>query len=159
MLYKRGVLRVYNKRVEQKTGNKKIVVYDGACPMCTVFAGAIEGSSEKQKFILHDMTKGELPGGLTKAAVEKEIHVIDDRGKVYAGAEGILSILETYPRLRFFVAVGRLPWIRHMLPYVYRFVAAHRHTLFAPRMLKFLRYVLMPLVFVIALGAVLFVVF
>ncbi len=100
--------------------------------MCTVFAGAVDGSSKKEQFFLKDIKNDVLPYGLTREAVEKEIHVVYADGKVYKGAEGILSILEEYPRLRFLAKVGRLPGIRKILPFVYRFVAKNRYFLFGP---------------------------
>lgn len=141
----------------KKDTNKKTVIYDGKCPMCIVFAGAIDSSTQKEKFALHDMTKGALPAGLTQAAVEKEIHVIDAGGKIYTGAEAILAILETYPRLRFFATLGRLHGIRGVLSCVYRFVAQHRHTLFVPQSRTFLRRILLISISLAALGTLYFV--
>ncbi len=122
---------------QEKPESKKIILYDGKCPMCTVLANGIATSPESEKFNLRDMMKGDLPLGLSKSDVEKEIHVIDEDGTIYKGAEGILAILEGYPRLRFLAVVGRLPGIRKLLPLMYHFVAKRRQTWFGPNARKF----------------------
>ena len=122
---------------QEKTESKKIILYDGKCPMCTVLADGIGTSPESGKFDLRDMTKRDLPLCLLKSDVEKEIHVIDEDGTIHKGAKGILAILEGYPRLRFLAVVGKLPGIRKLLPPMYHFVAKRRHTWFGPNARKF----------------------
>ena len=112
--------------------DKKTVLYDGKCPMCTVFVDTIDDSSRKEQFSLQDMASTALPPGVTREAVEKEIHVIGKDGKVYRGAEGILAILEEYPRLRFLARFGRYPVVRNMLPFMYMFIARRRYFFFGP---------------------------
>jgi predicted DCC family thiol-disulfide oxidoreductase YuxK len=110
---------------------KLTAYYDGKCPMCTAFMGAVARSEQKQAFDLRDM-HAELSMPFTKDAVEKEIHVVDASGQVHKGAAGIVKIIEQHPRLRLLARVGRLPFIEPLLPLGYRVVAANRRFLFGP---------------------------
>lgn len=110
---------------------RSAVYYDGSCPMCTIFINKVDESSKGEKFSMRDITKESLPQNFTRADVEKEIHVVAD-GKIYKNAEAILKILEKYPIWKFFVWIGRLPFVRQVLPIGYNFIAANRHFLFGP---------------------------
>jgi len=116
---------------DKKAKNKKIVLYDGLCTMCKGVADTIGNSSRGSVFATTDITNAKLPNHLTKEAVQREIHVIDN-GKVYKNIDAIFKILEEYPSLAPVVRVGGVPGIRQFLRLVYRFVAAHRHIMFGP---------------------------
>lgn len=106
---------------------KKIeVYYDGVCKMCTGAMDALGKSSQGSKFQHIDVTRGVLPPGQDMQAALRNMHVVDEAGRVYVGADGILRILEEYPRLRWLTRVGKLPGIRHLIYAAYRMVAAHR---------------------------------
>lgn len=111
----------------QKDDSRKTIYYDGSCEMCNNLIRRVDNSKQKDKFDLKDLTKDPLPQNITKAAAEKEIHVIDENGKVYKNAEAILKILEEYPKWKFLVAIGRLPMIKQILPIGYKLIARHRH--------------------------------
>lgn len=106
---------------------KKIeVYYDGVCKMCTGAMNAVENSSQGAKFERRDVTQGSLPPGQNLDAALYNMHVVDETGRVYVGADGILRIIEEYPRWRWIAAVGKLPGVKHLIYGVYRVVAAHR---------------------------------
>ncbi len=107
--------------------SKKTVLYDGSCPMCAAILEKIDRSPQGDRFDRVDITTDPIPSFLTKGEVEKEIHLIDEEGKLYRNAAAILKILEEYPRLRFLAKIGRLPIIKQTLPIGYDFVAANRH--------------------------------
>src|SRR5204863_8955570 len=67
-----------------------------------------------------------------KAAVAREMHLIDAEGRVYRGAAAILEILGRYPRWAFVAGIGRSPLVRPLLPLGYAIVAANRRFLFGP---------------------------
>lgn len=113
----------------QPNDSSHTVYYDGSCPMCRVLIGKIDDSSKGEKFLMRDITKESLPPEFAKTDIEKEIHIITD-GKIYKNSEAILKILEEYPAWKPFVLIGRLPFIRRILPFGYNFVAANRHFLF-----------------------------
>lgn len=119
---------------QNKKGDcRKTIYYDGSCAMCSSLIRRVDNSLQKDKFNPKDLTKDPLPQNITRAAAEKEIHVVDENGKIYKNAEAILKILEEYPRWKFLVKLGRLPIIKQLLPIGYKFIASHRHSLLKSR--------------------------
>jgi len=114
---------------DNKGDCRKTIYYDGSCRMCTAIIKKIGDSSQKEKFDPKDITTDPLPKNISKTAAMKEIHVVDENGKIYKNAEGILKILEEYPKWKFIVRLGRLPIIKQLLPIGYKFIASHRHSL------------------------------
>lgn len=115
----------------QNDDSRKTIYYDGSCEMCNNLIRRVGNSREKDKFDPKDLTKTAPPQNITREQLEKEIHVIDENGKVYKNAEGILEILEEYPKWKFLVAIGRLPIIKQLLRIGYRIIAKHRHSIFS----------------------------
>jgi len=112
--------------VSAKPVNRKIKTYcDGKCPMCSAIVDRVRHSARGEVFDLHDMHKEKsLP--FKKAAIEKQMHVVDQDGMTYKGAKAIFKITEQYPRLQLATAIARLPPIRLLAPIVYQVVAANR---------------------------------
>ena len=121
-----------NRQISQQNDCRKTIYYDGSCNMCNLIIKKVDNLSQKKVFDPKDITKDPLPQNITKSAAEKEIHVVDENGKVYKNAEAILQILEEYPRWKLLVKLGRLPIIKQLLPLGYKLIAAHRHSLFVP---------------------------
>jgi predicted DCC family thiol-disulfide oxidoreductase YuxK len=111
-------------------GKKVSIYYDGDCAMCTALMCKIDASGKRQSFSPKDITKDPLPQNLSHAEAMKEIHVVDNDGKMYKNAEAILKILEQYPRWRWLVWIGRLPIVKQILPIGYNVIAANRQWLF-----------------------------
>jgi predicted DCC family thiol-disulfide oxidoreductase YuxK len=99
--------------------------------MCTSLIGTVRASEKGHEFALCDM-HGEPDLPFDKAAVAREIHVVDRQGAVYRGAEAILKILGQYPRWSLVARVGLSPLVRPVLPLGYAVVAANRRFLFGP---------------------------
>jgi predicted DCC family thiol-disulfide oxidoreductase YuxK len=116
-----------NQTDDVTASGRKTVLYDGSCPMCAAILEKIDRSPQGERFDRVDIATDPLPSFLTKGEVEKEIHLIDEEGRLYKNAAAILKILEEYPRLRFLAKIGRLPIIKQTLPIGYSFVAANRH--------------------------------
>jgi predicted DCC family thiol-disulfide oxidoreductase YuxK len=107
------------------------VYYDGHCAMCTSLIGVVRASEKGHEFELCDMhADPAMP--FDKAAVAREIHVVDRQGAVYRGAAAILKILGEYPGWSLVAKVGRSPLVRPILPLGYAVVAANRRFLFGP---------------------------
>jgi predicted DCC family thiol-disulfide oxidoreductase YuxK len=87
---------------------------------------AVTQSSQGGKFQRIDVTKGKLPPEKDMAAALYNMHVIDAGGHVYAGADGILRIIEEYPRWCWVARVGKIWGFRHLAHGLYRVVASHR---------------------------------
>src|SRR5580704_869467 len=97
--------------------------------MCATLAHAVRCSARQDAFDLRDMHKQKsMP--FSTDAVEKEIHVVDQDGQIYRGAQAILKIASQYPRLRMLATIGRLPIVRPLLPVGYNIVARNRRFLF-----------------------------
>ena len=111
--------------------NKITVYYDGRCPMCSGIMDRVRASENSGAFDLRDMHKGpKMP--FSAAAVEREMHVVDQDGVVYKGAAAIFMITEQYPRLRTATRFARLPPIMVLAPPVYGLVAANRRFIVGP---------------------------
>src|SRR5207248_5996740 len=111
--------------------NKTKIYYNGQCAMCTAVMSRVRESGKRGEFQLCDMhADPALP--FDKAAVAREMHLIDAEGRVYRGAAAILEILGRYPRWAFVAGIGRSPLVRPLLPLGYAVVAANRRFLFGP---------------------------
>ena len=111
---------------------KKTIYYDGSCEMCNNLLKRVNSSDQKDKFDPKDLTKAPLPNSLKREDLEKEIHVVDEKGRVYKNAEAILKILEEYPKWNFLATIARLPIVKQILPFGYKIIAKHRHNIFGP---------------------------
>jgi predicted DCC family thiol-disulfide oxidoreductase YuxK len=113
-----------------KNSKPKIIFFDNSCPMCTVITEKISASGQSDKFELRPIVGGSLPSGVSSAAAEKEIHVVDADGKIYKGSEAMLKIAEEYPGGGFWAKAGNLPGIKQILAMGYALIAANRHFIF-----------------------------
>lgn len=107
---------------------KRIIYFDGHCPMCSAFVSTIE--AREQNVDCRDIHAQSLPESLTFKEVEKEIHVIDSNGVVYKNAAAILLLLEYFPVWKHFTWIGRLWGVRFLLTAGYNVVAKNRYLLF-----------------------------
>jgi predicted DCC family thiol-disulfide oxidoreductase YuxK/uncharacterized membrane protein YphA (DoxX/SURF4 family) len=118
--------------------------------MCATLADAVRCSARQDAFDLRDMHKQKsMP--FAKDAVEKEIHLIDQDGETYRGAQAILKIASQYPRLRVLAAIGQFPVIRPLLPIGYNVVARNRRFLFGAASRVFWLKAMIALVFCVGL--------
>ena len=113
---------------------KKIhIYYDGICNLC---AGAMEGisdSAQKSRFEMHDVTAGSLPPNVTYDAAMKNMHIQDEQGRVFEGAQAVLKIIEQYPAWRWLARLGQLPGFSLIAAGIYRIVAETRYYFFGRR--------------------------
>ena len=108
-------------------GKKIEIYYDGTCRVCNVFAESIVDSKEKDKFTTKDLTKGNLPEGVSFEEAWRDMYVVEEGGVMYKGADAWLRVLEEYPRWRWFAKIGRLPGILQCVRCGYRVFATNRH--------------------------------
>ena len=106
--------------------NTKIkAYYDGKCPMCSAIMDRVRGSAQSDSFDLRDMHRERsLP--FTKAAIEKEIHVVDRHGTVYRGSDALFKIAGQYPHLKIATRLALTSPVRALASPIYRLVAANR---------------------------------
>jgi len=118
---------------EERPQYRRTIYFDGSCPMCSSLVRRIAASKEGQQFDCVDSTSAPLPEGLSREAVDKEIHVVDEWGKFDKSSDGIWKIAEVYPRLRWIARLGMLPGIRQVSRFGYAVVAHYRHLVFGPQ--------------------------
>lgn len=114
----------------QQTPPACSIIYDGDCPMCSTIMRKVEKTSPTKATKYIDFRSQKPPVKLAKEAMEKEIHVVDEAGRVYKNAEAILVILRSYPRWRFLAAVGAIQPFKFLLTLGYRYIAANRFFIF-----------------------------
>lgn len=118
--------------------------------MCATLANAVRCSARQDAFDLRDMHKQKSMPFATDA-VEQEIHVVDQDGQTYRGAQAILKIASQYPRLRMLATIGQLPVVRPLLPVGYNIVAGNRRFLFGAASRVFWLKAMIVLVFCVGL--------
>jgi predicted DCC family thiol-disulfide oxidoreductase YuxK len=106
---------------------KKTIYYDGSCAACSNIMLRIDRSEKRDNFVKVDLNSGSIPKGLTKEILSKEIHVVDNKGVMHRNYNALLVILEEYPKLKTFVAIGRSPFIYQIGVIGYKLFAANRH--------------------------------
>ena len=106
--------------------HKKITAYyDGKCPMCSAIADRVRNSDRCDVFDLRDMHE-ERSMPFKKAAIEREMHVVDREGNVHRGAGAIFKITEQYPRFQLPTRIARAQPIGALAQVIYRLIAANR---------------------------------
>ena len=106
------------------------IYYDGVCNLCAGLADTIDASVHGSQFALNDISKGLLPAGLSKEEALHDVHVIDENGHMYRGADAILRVLQEYPRMKLLATIGALPGFRQILMLIYRIVEMTRYWIF-----------------------------
>ncbi len=94
--------------------------------MCSGFVDKIQKSTRASDFASVDASHGHAEAGISREDAMHEVHVAQG-GKMYRGAEGILKVLEQYPRWRWLAMIGGLPIIKSLVSLGYRIVAVNRH--------------------------------
>lgn len=117
---------IYGARIESMSdekGEKKIIYYDGNCPMCNVFANTVNKGDKNQ--ILVDANK-ENKTSLSKESLLKEIHLFDGK-TLRTGPDAIFtSLAQIYPILKLVALANRLPVINFATRQVYFFISKRR---------------------------------
>ena len=90
----------------------------------------VSDSSQKVTIAAHDISKGDLPAGISREAAMRDVHVVDENGHVYRGSEAVLRVFEEYPRLRWIATVGRWPVFRQLAAVTYRIIEKTRYWIF-----------------------------
>lgn len=106
--------------------SKKKVLYDGSCPMCTVFADSVSKSSKANKFEFINIHGDQDISKYKDLPLATEIHIINSDGSIIRNAKAILTILASYKYLGWVASVGDLPIIRTILVFIYNRVANNR---------------------------------
>ena|GEM_PF-379722 len=114
------------------------VVYDGECKLCLATVDKLRGMPIRAELTfvpLQRLIAAEVPAwpGIDDVpAIElaAQLHVTDEQGRRYSGADGVLKLLSLTPRLAWLGAIARLPGCYSIVRAVYRLVARYRYRLF-----------------------------
>jgi len=114
------------------------VVYDSECQLCLAAVeklGKMKLKAELTFVPLQRLINGEerpWPGveELSPAELAAQMHVTDEHGNRYSGAEGALELLRHAPALAWLAWAGRLPGLRGLSRLAYRAIANYRYRLF-----------------------------
>lgn len=116
---------------------KLAVLYDGGCEMCRTVAGGIldyDNSGALELLDLHaEQARVQFPQ-LRLEDLLYELHVIDERGRVYRGARAINEILRRQAGMRgLFAYLWYFPGYAWLADRQYKAIAAARHRFGAGR--------------------------
>lgn len=116
--------------METESKPKVKIYYDGVCNLCAGLAETVDLSKRGSAFALNDISKGELPSGVSMAEAMRDIHAIDESGKMYRGADAVMRILREYPHLRWIAVIGSLPGFSLIAMLIYRIIEKTRYWIF-----------------------------
>ncbi|MBP9836397.1 MAG: DUF393 domain-containing protein [Candidatus Pacebacteria bacterium] len=109
--------------MSDEKGEKRIIYYDGNCPMCNVFADTVSKNDKSQ--ILVDANK-ENKTSISKENLLKEIHLFDGK-TLRTGPDAIFtSLAQIYPILKPVAFAVRLPLVGWLAGQVYFFISKRR---------------------------------
>ena len=97
--------------------NRLAVIYDRSCSLCRLSAEAVrifDNSNAIDLIDLHDDEGREQFPGLEIEDLMAELHVVDDRGRVWRGARAINEILRHQSGVR-----GLLAWLWYIPGYAW----------------------------------------
>ncbi|WP_135555030.1 thiol-disulfide oxidoreductase DCC family protein [Paenibacillus cymbidii] len=109
------------------------VLYDETCVLCrrTVDTlGKLRTTAKLVMLPLQSAPSAMLPAGYAREELLAQLHVIDEDGRLYRGADAIFRIMRSVPSLRFVAPLYRIPGMKPLADSIYRIVAKHRYRLF-----------------------------
>lgn len=114
------------------------VVYDGECNLCLATVDKLRRMPVRAELTfvpLQQLLSAEVPAwpgiaGVPASELAAQLHVTDEQGRRYSGADGVLKLLSLTPGLAWLSAIARLPGGRGLTRAVYRLVARYRYQLF-----------------------------
>ncbi len=115
---------------EQGKRQKIAIYYDGLCNLCAGLADKVDASQKESTFELKDIHKAGTLGDMAMDEAMHDVHVVDETGKMYKGADAILRIFAEYPHLKWLAKIGSLPGFRQLAMLIYRLVEKTRYWIF-----------------------------
>lgn len=110
------------------------VLYDEQCPLCRRTAARLQSMRTSARIVAVPLQSSDvsrwLPGGNVDELLA-ELHVIDEDGRVYRGADAVLTVLEQARGIGpWLSALRRIPGFRPLSVKVYRWIARNRYRWF-----------------------------
>lgn len=110
-----------------------VVLYDGRCVLCTTTVARLSRLKLKAELSMIPLSSAEAsvrPQHKTMEQLLAQLHVKDDAGVWYEGADAVVRILRTVKGLGWIALAYKLPGLRPAAERVYRWLAANRYRLF-----------------------------
>ncbi|KRE51133.1 thiol-disulfide oxidoreductase DCC family protein [Paenibacillus sp. Soil522] len=127
-------------RAADVSSEKLYIIYDGHCNLCLASVAKLKGL--KSNADLHFVQIQQLEASveaeqliprirqLNYTELYEKMHVVDDKGQLFAGADGVIRILRTVKGLRWLSVFYRIPGMKRTADHIYRFVAGRRYEWF-----------------------------
>ncbi|OMF31689.1 hypothetical protein BK133_15780 [Paenibacillus sp. FSL H8-0548] len=116
------------------------VIYDGHCNLCLASVARLKEMNSKadlqfvqiQQLEAVGEAKQLVPhlGPLKFSELYEKMHVADESGQLFAGADGVVRVLRTVKGLRWLAAFYRIPGMKPTADRIYRYVANRRYDWF-----------------------------
>ncbi|MFC5650110.1 thiol-disulfide oxidoreductase DCC family protein [Paenibacillus solisilvae] len=121
----------------QQVREKLYVIYDGTCNLCLTTVRRLKElrSNAVLRFVsvqsLEDSYE-EIPNieSIPTERLMSKMHVVEQNGAIYAGADGVVRILHTVRGFTWLGLMYRIPGMRGIADLLYRFIAARRYDWF-----------------------------
>jgi len=101
---------------------RKIIYYDGACPLCTIEIAHYQKQDGAENLCFRDVSRAdETPGAdLTREQALARFHIRQEDGTLVSGATAFVAIWDDLPKWRWAARVARLPLVLPMMEIGYR---------------------------------------
>lgn len=112
---------------------RDVLVFDGACGVCTWLADWVGRRDARQRLTIVPYQTADLDAlapGLTREMAARSVYLVTRRGRRYHGARAAFETLKRLPGAwRVAGAIGALPPLSALAQPFYRLVANHRAAL------------------------------
>ncbi|WP_169082729.1 thiol-disulfide oxidoreductase DCC family protein [Paenibacillus sp. PL91] len=125
---------------ENGASERLYVIYDGQCKLCLASVAKLKELNAKAELHYVQIQQLEAEGQaqqlvphirpLNFVELYEKIHVADEQGQLFAGADGVVRILRTVKGLRWLSAFYRIPGMKRAADRIYRFIASRRYEWF-----------------------------
>ena len=108
------------------------LVFDGQCRFCVAWVNRVRRRDRRGRLRLvplQDEAAWSGVRGLTRASLERAVHLVSPAGRVYAGAAAAGPLLRLLPGGRVVAAPLALPGAERIAAAVYAWIARRRHRL------------------------------
>ncbi|WP_127494552.1 thiol-disulfide oxidoreductase DCC family protein [Paenibacillus glycanilyticus] len=116
---------------------KLYVVYDGTCNLCMGTVKKLQELRSNADLIFVPIqslgdAENRVPGieKVAEADLYEKMHVADEKGRLFAGADGVVRILRTIKGFRLLASLYRMPGLSRIGDWLYRYIAKRRYDWF-----------------------------
>jgi len=109
-----------------------ILIYDGQCSFCRTQVARLVDRVHPTRIELrsyHDSDALDGISGVTKAACERAMHLVEPSGRVSAGADAVVRIMHHSRRWRWIALLTWIPGVQAILRWGYARIARRRYRL------------------------------